>query len=164
MLVGSPSDAGPNAFGALQEGGDSSSNDNAEETADVESVVSMTGLPAAQATELLAMAAGNVALALSLFFEEGPPPAAASAPAPAPSPGSHDSGGKARHGSARSRRQERQKARRQATRGHEAEEPKAGALLASALSAVKMRLEPRGYLAMPIWACALSASRPYGRS
>ena len=114
MLVGSPSDAGPNAFGALQEGGDSSSNDNAEETADVESVVSMTGLPAAQATELLAMAAGNVALALSLFFEEGPPPAAASAPAPAPSPGSHDSGGKARHGSARSRRQERQKARRQA--------------------------------------------------
>ena len=54
--------------------------------------------------------------------------------------------------------------RHQATCGHEAEESKAGALLASVFSAVKMRPEPREHLAMPIWICALSASRSYGRS
>ena len=52
----------------------------------------------------------------------------------------------------------------QATRGHEAEESKAGVLLVNEFSVVKMRPEPREHLAMPIWICAPSASRSYGRS
>ena len=54
--------------------------------------------------------------------------------------------------------------RRQAACCHGAEEPKAGALLVNVFSVVKMRSVPRENLAMPIWICALSASRPYGRS
>ena len=48
--------------------------------------------------------------------------------------------------------------------GHEAEESKAGVLLANVFSVVKMRPEPRDRLAMPIRACALSASGPMGEA
>ena len=42
--------------------------------------------------------------------------------------------------------------------------PKQESCLLTCFSVVKMRLEPGGCLAMPIWICALSASRSYGRS
>ena len=58
------------------------------ESSEVDQIMQLTGVPEAQARTILEAADGDMATAISLFFEEssGPPPAPAPAPAPAPPP------------------------------------------------------------------------------